>query len=205
MSGRVGTTSLATSCDITRHHAIGSGSGSGAGGVRCHSTEGIAEESRGGGSGSGSGRRAGVGSGRGSPYTFLVIFLLHRRFQSFRTPGHKMALILTAAQRMTARVAPILVPMRKNHGWLEVVMRVKMKRIQVRRISWFLFTIYSLTMFTKTTLPAGMNSSQQINQNSQLRPPQHELVISKNPETWMKLMNVFVVWPLPKKTKPTIR
>ena len=75
MSGRVGTMSLATSCDITRHHAIGSGSGSGAGGVRCHSTEGVAEESRGGGSGSGrragvgSGRRAGVGSGRGSPYT----------------------------------------------------------------------------------------------------------------------------------------
>jgi len=57
----------ATSCDITRHHAIGSGSGSGAGGVRCHSTEGVAEESRGGGSGSG--RRAGVGSGRGSPYS----------------------------------------------------------------------------------------------------------------------------------------
>ena len=78
MLGRVGTMSLATSCDITRHHAIGSGSGSGAGGVRCHSTEGVAEESRGGGSGSGSGRRArvrsgsgrrvGVGSGRGSPY-----------------------------------------------------------------------------------------------------------------------------------------
>jgi len=33
-----------------RHHAIGSGSGSGAGGVRCHSTEGVAEERRGGGS-----------------------------------------------------------------------------------------------------------------------------------------------------------
>ena len=68
--------SLATSCDIMRHHAIGSGSGSGAGGVRCHSTEGVAEERRGGGSGSGgqtgvgsgSGRRAGVGSIRGSPY-----------------------------------------------------------------------------------------------------------------------------------------
>jgi len=64
------------SCNIMRHHAIGSGSGSGAGGVRCHSTEGIAEERRGGGSGSGrqagvgsgSGRRAGVGSVRGSPY-----------------------------------------------------------------------------------------------------------------------------------------
>jgi len=64
------------SCDIMRHHAIGSGSGSGAGGVRCHSTEGVAEERRGGGSGSGrqagvgsgSGRRAGVGSVRGSPY-----------------------------------------------------------------------------------------------------------------------------------------
>jgi len=68
MSGWVGTTSLATSCDITRHHAIGSRSGSGAGGVRCHSTEGVAEESRGGGSGSRSGRRAGVRSGRGSPY-----------------------------------------------------------------------------------------------------------------------------------------
>jgi len=63
---------------VLRHHAIGSGSGSGAGGVRCHSTEGVAEESRDGGSGSerrarvgsGSGRRAGVGSGRGSPYRF---------------------------------------------------------------------------------------------------------------------------------------
>jgi len=43
MSGRVGTMSLATSCDITRHHAIGSGSGLGVGGVRCHSTEGVAE------------------------------------------------------------------------------------------------------------------------------------------------------------------
>jgi len=68
---------LATSCDIMRHHAIGSGSGSEAGGVRCHSTEGIAEERRGGGSGSrrqagvgsGSGRRAGIGSVRGSPYS----------------------------------------------------------------------------------------------------------------------------------------
>ena len=68
--------SLVTSCDITRRHAIGSGSGSGAGGIRCHSTEGVAEERRGGGSGSGgqtgvgsgSGRRAGVGSVRGSPY-----------------------------------------------------------------------------------------------------------------------------------------
>jgi len=56
------------SCDIMR---------SGAGGVRCHSTEGVAEERRGGGSGSGrqagvgsrSRRRAGVGSVRGSPYT----------------------------------------------------------------------------------------------------------------------------------------
>jgi len=76
-SGRdVGTMSLATSCDITRHHAIGRGSGSGAGGVRCYSTEGVAEERRGGGSGSGrqagvgsgSGRQAGVGSVRGSPY-----------------------------------------------------------------------------------------------------------------------------------------
>jgi len=47
---RVGMMSLATSCDITRHHAIGSGSGSGAGGVRRHSTEGVAEEGRGGGS-----------------------------------------------------------------------------------------------------------------------------------------------------------
>ena len=67
---RVGTMSLATSCDITRHHAIGSGSGSGAGGVRCHSTEGVAEERRGGGSGSGSGsgRQVGAGSIRGSPY-----------------------------------------------------------------------------------------------------------------------------------------
>ena len=77
MSGRVGTMSLATSCDITQHHAIGSGRGSGAGGVRCHSTEGVAEERRGGGSGSGrqagvgsrSGRQAGVGSVRGSPYS----------------------------------------------------------------------------------------------------------------------------------------
>ena len=58
--------SLATSCDITRHHAIGSGSGSGPGGIRRHSSEGVAEERRGGGSGSG--RRAGVGSIRGSPY-----------------------------------------------------------------------------------------------------------------------------------------
>ena len=73
---RVGMMSLATSCDITRHHAIGSGSGSGAGGVRRHSSEGVAEEGRGGGSGSGrqagvgsgSGRRVGVGSVRGSPY-----------------------------------------------------------------------------------------------------------------------------------------
>ena len=69
--------SLATSCDITQHHAIGSRSGSGAGGVRCHSTEGVAEERRGGRSGSGrqagvrsgSGRQAGVGSVRGSPYS----------------------------------------------------------------------------------------------------------------------------------------
>ena len=36
--------SHATSCDITQHHAIGSGSGLGAGGVRCHSTEGVAED-----------------------------------------------------------------------------------------------------------------------------------------------------------------
>jgi len=64
---RVGTMSLATSCDIMRHHAIRSGSGSGAGGVRCHSTEGVAEERRGGGSGSGG--QTGVGSGRGSPYS----------------------------------------------------------------------------------------------------------------------------------------
>jgi len=47
---RVGMMSLATSCDITRHHAIGSGSRSGAGGVRRHSSEGVAEEGRGGGS-----------------------------------------------------------------------------------------------------------------------------------------------------------
>ena len=39
MRCRVGTMSLATSCDIMR---------SGVGGVRCHSTEGVAEESRGG-------------------------------------------------------------------------------------------------------------------------------------------------------------
>ena len=53
---------------------------SGVGGVRCHSTEGVAEERRGGGSrsgrqvgvGSGSGRRAGVGSVRGSPYNTQV-------------------------------------------------------------------------------------------------------------------------------------
>ena len=72
------------SCNIMRHHAIGSGSGSGAGGVRCHSTEGVAEERRGGGSGSGrqagvgsgSGRRAGVGSVRGSPYRPSFIRLL---------------------------------------------------------------------------------------------------------------------------------
>ena len=68
--------SLATSCDITRHHTTGSGSGSGAGGVRCHSTKGVAEEIRGGGSrrqagvGSGSGRRVIVGSVRGSPYKY---------------------------------------------------------------------------------------------------------------------------------------
>jgi len=62
--------SLATSCDITRHHAIRSGSGSGAGGIRCHLTEGVAEERRGGGSGSG--RWAGVGSVRGSPYTTVT-------------------------------------------------------------------------------------------------------------------------------------
>ena len=76
---RVGAMSLATSCDITRHHAIGSGSGSGAGGIRCHSTEGVAEERRGGGSGrqagvrSGSGRRAIVGSIRGSPYSDVAM------------------------------------------------------------------------------------------------------------------------------------
>ena len=77
---RVGTVSLAASYDITRHHAIGSGSGSGAGGIRCHSTEGVAEERRGGRSGSGgqtgvrsgSGRRAGVGSG--SPYSLCSFF-----------------------------------------------------------------------------------------------------------------------------------
>jgi len=66
MRCRVGSMSLATSCDITRHHAIGSGSGSGPGGIRRHSSEGVAEERRGGGSGSG--RRAGVRSVRGSPY-----------------------------------------------------------------------------------------------------------------------------------------
>jgi len=38
------------SCDIMRHHVIGSRSGLEAGGVRCHSTEGVAEERRGGGS-----------------------------------------------------------------------------------------------------------------------------------------------------------
>jgi len=47
------------------------GSGLGAGGVRCHATEGVAEERRGGGSGSGSGRQVGVGSIRGSPYNDL--------------------------------------------------------------------------------------------------------------------------------------
>ena len=58
-----------------RHHAIGSGRGSGAGGVRCHSTEGVAEERQGGrsGSGSGSGRQAGAGSIRGSPYSMEQI------------------------------------------------------------------------------------------------------------------------------------
>ena len=60
------------SCDIMRHHVIGSGSGSRAGGVRYHSTEGVAEERRGGGSGRqagvGSGSRAIIGSVRGSPY-----------------------------------------------------------------------------------------------------------------------------------------
>ena len=79
--------SLATSCDITRHHAIGSGSGSGAGGVRRHSSEGVAEEGGGGGSGSGrqagvgsgSGRRVGIGSGRGSPYTSLASFFSTKR------------------------------------------------------------------------------------------------------------------------------
>jgi len=55
------------SCDITRHHAIGSGRGSGAGGVRRHSTKGVVEERRGGGSGSG--RQAGAGRIRGSPYS----------------------------------------------------------------------------------------------------------------------------------------
>ena len=84
---RVGAMSLATSCDIAQHHAIGSGSGSGAGGVRCHSTEGVAEERRGGGSGSrrqagvgsrrqagvGSRRQAGVGSVRGSPYNYSLV------------------------------------------------------------------------------------------------------------------------------------
>jgi len=53
---------------------------SGAGGVRRHSSEGVAEEGRGGGSGSGrqagvgsgSGRRVGVGSVRGSPYNVVV-------------------------------------------------------------------------------------------------------------------------------------
>ena len=34
--------------------------------------------------------------------------------------GHEMALILIAAQRMTLRVAPILILMRKNYGWLKV-------------------------------------------------------------------------------------
>jgi len=72
MRCRVGTMSLATSRDIMR---------SGAGGVRRHSTEGVAEERRGGGSrsggqtgvGSGGGRRAGVRSVRGSPYTYSSI------------------------------------------------------------------------------------------------------------------------------------
>ena len=47
---------------------------SGAGGVRCHSTEGVAEERQGGGSrsGSGSGRQAGAGGIRGSPYNSSV-------------------------------------------------------------------------------------------------------------------------------------
>jgi len=91
----------ATSCDITRHHAIGSGSGSGAGGVRRHSSEGVAEERRGGGSGSGrqagvgsgSGRRAGVGSGRGSPYSWstnkklnaIRVFLMASSFGKLTT------------------------------------------------------------------------------------------------------------------------
>ena len=51
---QVGTMSLATSCDIMR-------SGAEAGGIRCHSTEGVAEERRGGGSGSGG--QTSVGSG----------------------------------------------------------------------------------------------------------------------------------------------
>ena len=62
------------SCDIMRHHATSCDRERKgvAGGVRCHSTEGVAEERRGGGSGSGSGsgRQAGAGSIRGSPYTY---------------------------------------------------------------------------------------------------------------------------------------
>ena len=63
---------------VLRHHATSHDiMRSGAGGIRRHSTEGVAEERRGGGSGSGgqtgvrSGRRAGVGSVRGSPYRLL--------------------------------------------------------------------------------------------------------------------------------------
>jgi len=62
------------SCNIMRHHTTSRDiMRSGAGGVRCHSTEGVAEERRGGGSGSGSGsgRQVGAGGIRGSPYNHL--------------------------------------------------------------------------------------------------------------------------------------
>jgi len=80
------------SCDIMRHHATSRDTmRSGAGGIRRHSSEGVAEEGRGGGSGSGrqagvgsgSGRRVGVGSVRGSPYSValvgssLLLFILY--------------------------------------------------------------------------------------------------------------------------------
>jgi len=100
---RVGTMSLATSCDRERKRVgSGSGSGSGAGGVRRHSSEGVAEERRGGGSGSGrqagagsgSGRRAGVGSVRGSPYNATIDF--RKNFTAMdRTPCQPYILIIT--------------------------------------------------------------------------------------------------------------
>ena len=115
-----------------RHHAIGSGSGSGVGGVRCHSTEGVAEERRGGGSGrqagvgSGSGRRAIVGSVRGSPYKLVLESiwqpLIELPVEGFVIPASAWH-ILVKVEGVFHSLAHVLVPkvLDANSGFIDGV------------------------------------------------------------------------------------